>query len=80
MSLTVTTQLLGEAEVHHFDAVLRRQHDVARLQIAVHDVTGVRRFERFGNLASDPQTPPMAAPGSEPALKRLPRDQLHHDE
>ena len=35
----------GDAEVHDFDLAVRRQHDVARLDVAVHQVVRVRVLE-----------------------------------
>src|SRR4029450_10173846 len=39
----------GETEVEEFGTALR-QHDVARLQVAVHDVAAMRLVERVGDL------------------------------
>jgi len=41
---------LGQPEVHHLDPPSRRDHEVGRLDVAVHDVPGVRRIEGVGDL------------------------------
>jgi len=46
---------MRDAKVHHVNAILRVQHDVLRLQIAVEpQPAGVCGFERTANLGDDP--------------------------
>ena len=40
----------GEPEIEHFDLRTRRNKDVLRLQIAMHDAARVRRVERPADL------------------------------
>ena len=44
----------GDAEVDEFDVVFRVDHDVFRLQIAVHDPLAVNVIQRLANLECDP--------------------------
>ena len=44
---------LADAEVHDLRAAIFGQHDVARLQIAVHDARGVSGRQAVGDLAGD---------------------------
>ncbi len=72
---------LADAEVHDLRAAVLGQHDVARLQIAVHDPGGVRDCQAIGDLAGDLDR----SRGFEPfrlerGVERLTHDQLHHDE
>ena len=44
---------LGQPEIQHGDVAARRDHDVGRLDVAVHDAFGMRRIERVGHLNGD---------------------------
>ena len=44
---------LREPEVHHLDDAVAPDHDVLRLDVAVHDAAAVRRGERRGDLGAD---------------------------
>jgi len=46
---------LGQPEVEHLDAAIRRQLDVRGLQVAMDDVLLVRGFDRVGDLDRQPQ-------------------------
>ena len=46
-------KLLGEAEVHHLDTALSRQHHISGLQITVNDPFRVRGLERLGDFTGD---------------------------
>ena len=43
----------GQAEIQHLDAPLARHHDVAGLQVAMHDAARVRRRQRVGERHGD---------------------------
>ena len=43
----------GEPPIHHENFAEFTDHDVVRLQIAVHDAPGVRKCHRIANLAED---------------------------
>ena len=45
---------MGDPEVHDLWRVDRRDHDVARLDVAMHDALGVRESQRVENIARDP--------------------------
>ena len=49
----VCAKLLGEAEVHHLDTALGREHHIGRLQITVNDALRVRGVERLGDFTRD---------------------------
>jgi hypothetical protein len=75
----VGRQGLGDAEVEDLDRLVA-QHDVRRLQVAVHDVTGVRRLQGPGDLDAGAQRPGYRQP---PAvygpLERLAFEQLENE-
>ncbi len=72
---------LRQPEVQHLDRAVRRQRDVRRLQVAVHDAVVVRGLERFGNPRGDAQ---RLLDRQRPLLEHLrqvaPVDQLHRQE
>ena len=41
---------LGQAEVEHLHVPAGRQHDVRRLEVAMHDLRGVGGFQGFGDF------------------------------
>src|SRR5215207_6552497 len=43
----------GETKVEHFHDTVVTQHDVVRLDIAMHDADGVSRRKRAGHLNAD---------------------------
>jgi len=45
---------LCEPEVQHLAHAIGREHDVRALDVPVHDVLGVGRFQRLGNLNGNP--------------------------
>ena len=74
---------LGQArdpQVAHLDLAARRDQHVGRLDVAVHDLLGVRMRERaaelLGDFAGGPRREPAAAP--EPRGQALALDQLGH--
>ena len=71
---------LADAEVDDLRAAVFRQHDVPRLQIAVHDAGRVRDGQPVGDLARDVertrQLQPLPLKCRE---QRLAGDQFHHD-
>ena len=72
---------LGEAEVHHLHVPLRGHHDVGGLQIAVQKAAGVRFLERLGDFSGQAQGLwQRQATSCEAAIKRVTRDELHHQE
>ena len=46
---------LGQTEVEDLDPIVRRDHDVCWLEVAVNDALLVRSLERVSNLARDSQ-------------------------
>ena len=71
----------GQPEVQHLDLPLRRELDVAGLQVAVDDPLSVRRFQGLRDLTADPQSffeRDRAA--REPLRQRLSLDELQHEE
>ena len=72
---------LGQSEIEELDAALGVDHDVAGLEIAVHDAGGVRLGQRAGDLDGVAQDllEPHAPLGDELA-ERLAVHVLHGDE
>ena len=71
---------LGQTEVEELDAV-PREHDVARLQIAVNDAVTVCSVERLGDLGGDGQGPlERQRAARQFGRERLAIEQLHHQE
>ena len=74
---------LGEAEVEHLDLPVRRELDVGRLQVPVHDALLVGLRERVRDLRGDPERlVDRDAPAREPlgqvlALHQLEREERH---
>ena len=50
-------ELFCQAEVEHFHTAIVRHHDVARLEIAVHDAFVMRRCERIRQRRADRKRP-----------------------
>ncbi len=70
---------LGEAEVEQLDAALG-QHDVAGLQVPVHDPLPMRLIQRVGDLHAVAQRLLEGQrPLGEAVGQRLALDQLHHE-
>ncbi|GAA0923600.1 hypothetical protein GCM10009558_035640 [Virgisporangium aurantiacum] len=70
----------GDAEVDDLGLPVRRDHDVGRLHIAVHDAVLVRGTERRGHLRADAQHVGHRQRTVFEALgQRLAGEQLHHD-
>ena len=77
----VSAKLLGEAEVHHLDPALSRQHYVSGLQITVNDPLPVRGFERLGDFTGDAERLRRRYPSHrEGFVQRLTDDMFHDDE
>ena len=69
-----------EAEIQQLGAAAR-QHDVAGLEIPVHQPLAVRSVERVRDLDADlEQLGRRQRPALEPGGERLALDQLHHQE
>jgi hypothetical protein len=72
----------GDAEVHHLHLARGGDHDVAGLDVAVHDAGAVGDLQRAADVGGDLQRPL----GQQPALleqqvaQRPPLDVLHDDE
>jgi hypothetical protein len=72
---------LREAEVEHLHLLARRDEDVCRFDIAVHDAVRMRGVERVGNLNRDLEHgADRRADGRRCADRGLPLQQLHRDE
>ena len=72
---------LRHAEVEHLDRLLRRHLDIGRLQIAVHDASGVRRGERRRELPAERHHALGGQrPATQPVGKALALHVLHDDE
>ena len=71
----------GDPEVRDLRRALLVDQDVLRLHVAVHDVAGVRRPERAGDLdgVRDRLRRRQAARAADPLLERLALDVLEHD-
>ena len=73
--------LHGEPEVEHLHQASRRHHDVARLEIAVHEPGVVRGGQRAGDLRRVVEHGAQReARRSNDVTQRLARDPLHDDE
>ena len=73
----VETGALCQPEVEELGA-LPREHDVARLQITMHDPTAMRLVERIGHLDGDPQRLGAREPAAlEPLGQGFAFEQLH---
>src|SRR5579862_8002793 len=72
----------GDAEVHDRDAALLIDHDVLRLEVAVHDTLGVSGFQRQTNLLHDRNDflRSEAALLGDQTLEVLAIDEVHGDE
>ena len=71
-------ELFCQAEVEHFHTTIVRHHDVARLEIAVHDAFVMRRCKRIRQRRADRERPidGQAIMWNELG-QRLPVDELH---
>ncbi len=71
---------LGEAEVQHLGRSAGREHDVAGLEIAMHDAALVGRLDRGRDLAGERQRLALREGAArEPGGKRLAAHQLEHE-
>ena len=72
---------LGQPEVEHLHMPACREHDVRRLQVAMDDLGGLRRFEGLADLHRDPEDLPQRHRlGGQPVLEGPAADILHGDE
>ena len=72
-------ECLGQAEVEHFDLTLRRDLDVGGFEIAMDDALRVRRIERVGHLAGQPQRlAHRHRPSRDDVGERVAFDELEH--
>jgi len=70
----------SEAEVEDLEPAVGGQHQVRRLDVAVHDAPGVRRAERIRHLCAEAQDIlDRQRTATEPLRERLPLDQLLGD-
>ena len=67
---------LRQSEVEDFHRPARGQHDVARLEIAVHHAFLMRRVERRDDLSGDGQRVGHVQPTRDPVGQRLALDQF----
>jgi hypothetical protein len=78
--LPVWKKLAGEPEIADLDAAIRRQPDVGRLQIEVHDATFVRGFETPGHLPHNGHRfDEIDWAASDAGIQPFALDQLHGD-
>ena len=70
---------MGQAEIQHFDMGTACEHDVARLQVAMHHAGRVRGHEHCGDLLGDLHLRSRIEPIAQRDLEALAFDQLHHE-
>jgi hypothetical protein len=76
----IAEHLPGEAEVEDLRPALGREHDVLRLEVAVHHAFGVRRGKSFGDLPGDrARVANRERPIGERLSQRAALDPLHRD-
>ena len=73
--------ILGKAEVEHLDPAFMRDHDVGRLQVAMHDAFLMRRSQRIPQSAGDLDDLFEGKPAcADEPVERLTFDELHGQE
>ena len=90
----IEVRTAGDPPVHHLHVAVGADHDVPRLEVAVHDALGVGVADRLADLGERPQQAPQGpavaagAPGVGPAggvhgvddvAQGPPLDQLHRE-
>jgi hypothetical protein len=79
--LHVALPELGDPEIEHLGPAIGRDHDVARLQVAVDDAALVRGGDGFGNRNGQPEELLKGQPArTSQAGQGLPLDELHRQE
>src|SRR5262249_19503226 len=79
-ALVGTGKVFGHAKIEYLHLTRWREHDIFRLDVAVHQAAAMGRIKRFGAVDGNLQEVAQADAGLEPLTQGLSLDQFHHEE